>query len=985
MNLPLRPEVEAAFAAALELPETERPAFLAREYPYDPELRAEVESLLRAHRIAGSYLEPLPGGRFPALGASTAAAPSTIGRYRIHQLIGEGAMGVVYAAEQDQPRRMVALKVMKPGLAGPELLRRFEQEFHALGRLHHPGIAQIYEAGAAQTASGPQPYFAMEFIHGEPLTSYAQSRQLDTRQRLQLILKICDAVHHAHQRGIIHRDLKPGNILVDDNSQPKILDFGVARVANAEVDATRQTDVGRLVGTLAYMSPEQVLADPMELDTRSDVYALGVIFFELLAGRLPYRVSRQLHEAVRTIREEEPPKLGSFNSTYHGDIETIVAKALEKEKARRYSSAAELAADVQRYLDDEPIVARRASKAYHLRKFARRHKALVGATAAIFAVLIAGVIASTWEATRARQAEQAALRERDRVAAAQKAATRERDRALSAERTATSQTERAVQAEVEAVRARNRALGEKSRADTEAATAKVISDFLQNDLLAQAGATVQARPDSKPDPDLKVRTALDRAAARIPGKFETRPLVEAALRRTIGAAYQDLGLYPQAQAQYERALELQRRTLGADHTDSAVTMNDLADLYRTEGKYAQAEPLLTEALQIQQRVLGPDHPTTLVVMSNLAFVFLEQGRYASAEALYSKALEVQRRVLGDEHPSTLMTTSSLAVLYRSQGKRGQAEPLFRKVMESNSRVLGPEHPETLTSMNNLAVLYWDQQKYDQAEPLYVKVLELRRRVLGEEHPGTLNSMNNLAALYRSEHRYGEAEVLVTRVLDVRRRVLGAEHRETLNSVSNLARLYYEQRKYDEAEPLFASTLETRHRVLGTEHPDTLNSMNSLARLYSDEGRYEQAEPLFVNVLDLRRRVLGPNHPDTIDSAVHLAKTYLDQGKWELADPLLRQALESQQKIDPAGWQQYETRSLLGASLAGRTRFAEAEPLLRAGYLGLQESTGIPSESRSAPEQAGERLVHLYQQWQKPQQAAEWQSKIHAALSARNTQ
>ena len=367
-------------------------------------------------------------------------------------------MGAVYEAEQEQPRRIVALKMIKPGFATPELLRRFEREAQAIGRLQHPGIAQIYEAGAADTGFGPQPYFAMELIRGKTLTDHAEAHRLNTRDRLELVAKISEAVHHAHQRGLIHRDLKPSNILVDETGHPRILDFGVARVTDSDAHATRQTDVGQLVGTLAYMSPEQVLADPLELDTRSDVYALGVILYELLAGRLPYTISNKLPENVHAIREEDPARLSVVDRNYRGDIETIVAKALEKDRARRYASAAELAADIQRSLKDEPIVARPPSTSYQLQKFARRHRAVVVGVAAVFVVLVSGIVASTWQAVRARRAESAAVLERDRTRV-------ERDRAAAAERVAATERDRALSAE-------RQAASQRDRADTEAATAK---------------------------------------------------------------------------------------------------------------------------------------------------------------------------------------------------------------------------------------------------------------------------------------------------------------------------------------------------------------------------------------------------------------------------------------------------------------------------------------------------------------------------------
>jgi non-specific serine/threonine protein kinase/serine/threonine-protein kinase len=526
--------IESLYHEALAREPGDRTSYLAAVCAGDPTLQADLESLLAyADAELSSPAQPTKvaqlldkaGRMSPASGAGPVGAaiaratppapPATIGGYRILRLLGEGGMGTVYEAEQESPRRRVALKVIKPGFTGPELFRRFERESQALGRLQHPGIAQIYEAGTADTGYGPQPYFAMEFIRGESLLAYANAHALTTRQRLELMARVCEAVHHAHQRGIIHRDLKPGNILVDESGQPKVVDFGVARVIDSDAQATGQTDVGRLVGTLAYMSPEQV-ADASKLDARSDVYALGVIVYELLAGRLPYTVSRTLLEAVQTIREEDPAPLSSISRSYRGDIETIVAKALEKDKARRYASAADFAGDIGRYLADKPIVARPSSTTYQVQKFARRHKALVAGVAAVFVVLMAGIVASTWEAARANQ---------------------------------------------------------------ESATVRAVNDFLECYLLAQARFHSQARPDTKPDSDHKARTPLDRAAAKITGKFDKQPVAEASIRQTIGNMYRDLGLYPEAQRQMERALDLRLSVLGEEHSDRLGSMQALAELY----------------------------------------------------------------------------------------------------------------------------------------------------------------------------------------------------------------------------------------------------------------------------------------------------------------------------------------------------------------------------------------------------------------------
>ncbi|HEV2495736.1 MAG TPA: tetratricopeptide repeat protein [Terriglobia bacterium] len=883
--------------------------------------------------------------------------PARIGRYRIIRLLGEGGMGAVYEAEQDFPHRTVALKVIRAGYATLDMLRRFENEAQALGRLQHPGIAQIYEAGTAETPFGKQPYFAMELVRGQALVAYCDEHQLDVRQRLELMTKICDAVQHAHQRALIHRDLKPANILVDESGQPRILDFGVARLTDSDAQATRQTDIGQLVGTLAYMSPEQVLGDPAEIDTRSDVYALGVILYELLAGKGPYVMGRQLHEVVRTIREEEPTALSSVNRTYRGDVDTIAGKALEKDKTRRYASAAELAADIRRYLHDEPITARPPSTSYQLWKFARRNRALVLGVAAVFVVLVLGVVASTWEAVQARRAE--------------------------------------------------------AKAKQESAIAQAVNDFLQNDLLGQASAYNQ----SKPDPDITVRTVLDRAAQRIQGKFGKQPEVEAAIRDTIGQTYMDLGLYAEARTQLERALDLrrrvlgtrspealkamsrlgriadlqgrypeaevllaqslanQRRVLGSQHSDTLYSMNNLADVYGDQGKYPQAEALLAQALEIRRRILGPEHSDTLNSMNSLANVYTAEGKYPPAEALQRQALETQRRVLGPEHPSTLISMNNLANVYVHQGKYPQAEALFVQTLEIQRRVLGPEHPYTLMSMGNLASVYGQEGKYAQGEALDVEVLEIRRRVLGTDHPETLLSMDDLAAAYGNEGKYEQAAALLSQLLEIRRRMLGPEHSSAVFSMDNLAYVYSELGRYALAEALLNQALGIARRVLDPEHPSTLYTLSDFAWMYQQRGKYALAETYAAQALAGRRHALGPDHPDTMASEADLALAYVSENRFARSEPLAREALETETKVQPDNWQRFRAESLLGASLAGEKKYAEAEPLLLEGYQGmLARKNVIDVPDRYHMKLAHRWIVQLYQAWGKPDKATQWKKK-----------
>lgn len=851
----------------------------------------------------------VPAGETPPI-------PSVVGRYRILRLLGEGGMGAVYEAEQDLPRRTVALKVIRVGYADLEMLRRFDTETQALGRLQHPGIAQIYDAGTAETPYGRQPYIAMELVRGKTLLAWCDEHQLTGRQRLELMAKICDAVQHAHQRGLIHRDLKPANILVCDDGQPKILDFGIARLTDSDAQATRQTSMGQIIGTLAYMSPEQVGGDPDELDTRSDVYTLGVILYELLAGKAPYDIGKQIHEAISTIRETEPTALRSINRTFRGDIETIVAKALEKDKARRYGSAADLAADIRRYLHDEPIVARPPSTIYQIQKFARRHKALVGGIAAVFAVLVLGVVASTWEAVQARRAQK--------------------------------------------------------RAQQESAIAQAVNDFLQKDLLGQASAYNQA----KPDPNITVHTVLDRAAQNIGSRFGRQPEVEAAIRETIGNAYVDLGLYPTARQQLQPALELSRRSLGPENPKTLDILARLGDAFALQDKYPEAEKLLLQAVSSDRHVLGDQNRQTLWAMDRLGWLYFIEGKYAKSEALIRQVVDTDRRLFGPDDPDTLTALSGLALDDNEEGKYSEAEALHKELLAFDQRTFGPDSPKTIIEIGNLAMVYNTAGKYAEAEALDRDALERARRILGPDNRTTLSDLEVLAAITMNEGRFAQAEPLLQQAIQANRRVVGPDAPATIQTMNALAGDYEQQGKYSQAEPLMEQTAAIDRRVLGPDHPHTLYDFSNLAELYSEEGKYAQAAALYKQAIADDSRVFGPEdrvttytiwsrgtmylrqgkyalaedsiaqalagqrhalgnqHPLTVTSMSDLALVYLSEGKFAQAEPLAREALGWEKKIQPGNWQQYNAECVLGESLAGEKKLPEAEPLLREGYQGM---------------------------------------------------
>jgi serine/threonine protein kinase/tetratricopeptide (TPR) repeat protein len=913
---------KSLFLAASDLADpAERAVYLERECGGDAELRARVEALLRASDAAplpaagGATVDSAPGeAETEDYGDPTGRVGAILaGKYKLVEEIGEGGMGSVFMAQQTEPvKRAVAVKVVKAGMDSKAVLARFEAERQALAMMDHPNIARVLDAG---TTDGGRPFFVMELVKGTPITKFCDERRLTPRQRLELFVPVCQAIQHAHQKGIIHRDIKPSNVLVamyDDLPVPKVIDFGVAKAAGqALTDKTLLTGFGALVGTPEYMSPEQASLNNLDIDTRSDVYSLGVLLYELLTGTTPVDKKSlgkaALLEILRIVREVDAPRPSAKLSTIDtlpsvaanrgteparlsrlmkGELDWLVMRALEKDRTRRYETANALARDIQRYLADEPVEACPPSTAYKLRKFGQKHKTALTVAAGFGAVLALGVVVSAWQAVRATLAEHEARSERDR--------------ALIAE-----------------------------------LKAEAVNDFLQNDLLAQASPDKQVGPGVQSNPDITVRTVLDRANKTIASKFVGQPLVEASIRLTIGNAYRGLGMYTNAEKHLEIASDLRRRELGEEHLD------------------------------------------TLTALECLARVYVDRDKCPQAEKICRKTLEVRQRVLGEDHPATLESTYDLSWVYWLEGKLSETEPLTTKVLKERRRLLGDDHPDTLEALSDLGFLYLDQNRYEEAELPVTRALEGFRSVRGEEHSDTLKAMVNLGLLYQLRGQYERAKPLFVKALEINRRVRKGDHPDTILALGKLADLYRDQGQYAQAEPLAVEAFEASRRVQGEKHRSTLERMQGLADLYLAEDKFALAEPLYTKLLDIQRPNLGDEHTQVTITLGQLGLNLLLQKKYAEAAPLLRDCLAGRQKQILDSWLTFNTQSLLGGALLGQRKYAEAEPLLVKGYEGLKtrEQT-IPKSGGGElriPE-ALDRLIELYTALNKPDVAKKWQAE-----------
>ena len=858
----------------LDAPTDERERRLAEIADQDPEMGRELESLLIANDrsislfdapdLAGALAETEVVEPTTQTGQLNEPWPRAVGTYRLVRKLGQGGMGTVFLGEQYEPvHRRVAIKLISQARLSARTEMRFELERNALATLSHPYIAQLFEAGATDQGI---PYFVMELVEGTTITQYAAEKTLSISERLQLMIQVCTGVWHAHQKGILHRDLKPANIMIteiDRAPMPKIIDFGIAK-AVASTEAERLTEAG-VVGTFAYMSPEalQVTDEVLDLDIRSDVYSLGIVLFELLIGVRPFqRDSESILGWVRRAGEEVPRPstvwrgldadersdltrrrgldTQGLQAHLEGELDWIVLKALARERDERYASVVELAQDLGRFLNDEPILAKPPSTGYLARKFVRRHRVGVAATAFAAIMLLAGVggIGVGW---------------------------------------------------VRAERAEARALEEADRANREAVVAGEVANFLVG-LFRQADPfSAMASLQESSDDEVTAREILDRGAEGLTPTTGLDPAIRSELLFIVGKVYLNLGVLPEARSMIEQGLAARRELYPADHVKIADGLSMLGALEREENNLAAASELLEQALEIYR---GVDEPSMgkAFVYRFLGVTRESQGRYDEAEALMRRAVTIHE-ALGEQHlkeKASLLT--DLGKLLRELGKYDEAEARYLEALALKRRILG-EHPETAGTLGQLGDLNRDRGTFEEAEAYYRESLALAERFLDDGSTTKAVLIHNFGWFLHQQGELDEAEQRYARALDLYRKNLGDRHSVVARGLNTMAFLRHEQGRFQEAETLYREALDINRERLGPEHSAVAVNLNNLARVQVRQGKPAEAEALINEALSIFRRALSPDHWRTANAEAVLGSIRTRQGRHRDAEQLLLRAYD----------------------------------------------------------------------------------------------
>ncbi len=919
------------FIAALQKENlAERQAYLDAACVDRPELREQVQGLLSLYEDAGSFLQkPATAGDATCAFVPTTAThaceetPGTlIGPYKLLQQIGEGGMGTVFMAEQTEPvKRKVALKLIKAGMDSRQVIARFEAERQALAMMDHVNIARVLDAGATEAG---RPYFVMELVHGVPITKYCDDHHLTPRERLELFVPVCQAIQHAHQKGIIHRDIKPSNVMVtlyDGKPVPKVIDFGVAKATEQKLtERTLFTQFGTMIGTLEYMSPEQAEMSALGVDTRSDIYSLGVLLYELLTGSTPLTHKRMKEaaygEILRMIKEEEPPKpstrlsdsgeaLASISAQRHtepaklsklmrGELDWVVMKCLEKDRNRRYETANAFAGDVQRYLADEPVEACPPSARYRLRKFARRNKGPVLTASLVMLALVGGIVGTTVGLVRAEQARQAEA---------------------------------------------ERAEGERRAKDTAEKRLTQIEKGI--DILGLIFENLDPRSEEKDGRPLRaiLGDRLDQAAAALEGDAVGDPLVVARLQDRLGLTYLGLGHAVKAESLFAKAVATRQAELGADDPLTLVSRNNLALADMAAGKRNQALPLFKQVWDAQVKQLGTDHLDTLTTRHNLAVAYGLTGKAAEAIPLLEQVRDMRVNLLGPKHADTLDTLSQLGTAYLTVGRKTEAIELLKQVRDAQVEKFGAEHFLAVEALNSLGFAYQAAMKMTEATDLFEQARDAIVPKLGNDHPLTLTILHNLAWMYRARGKIAKAIDLGEQVRAKREMYLGAYHPATLLALYNLALAYEADRKPEQALPLFQQAAVGIEK-LEFAHFYAAQIVHELYQCHEHLKQYEEAEVWRRKWLAVVKEKAGP---ESEAYAVAL------QG--------------------------------LGSNLLQQKKYADAEPMLVQGYEGMKKLIKEPApthhgfSTKDRLTEALERIVQLYDDWDKPEKGAEWRKKM----------